>query len=102
MFNTSNISQSVAVTQRESVNSRSIQIAGFATAIVMSMQTRLQRSADESGQGTVEYVALAMLVAALMLGVVAVAKGQGEHMGKLITGKIESAIRGLNTGGGSK
>jgi Flp pilus assembly pilin Flp len=52
---------------------------------------------DASGQGTVEYVALILLVALVMAGVVAAMKGfktdQGQELGDAIIGKIKEAVR---------
>jgi hypothetical protein len=49
------------------------------------------------GQGTVEYVALILLVALVMAGVVAAMKGfktdQGQELGDLIIAKIKEAVR---------
>jgi hypothetical protein len=52
---------------------------------------------DGAGQGTVEYVALILLVALVMAGVVAAMKGfktdQGKELGDVILGKIKQAVR---------
>jgi len=52
---------------------------------------------SERGQGTVEYVALILLVALVMAGVVAAMKGfrsdQGKELGDVILGKIKDAVR---------
>ena len=49
------------------------------------------------GQGTVEYVALILLVALVMAGVVAAMKGfrsgDGKELGDAIVGKIKEAVR---------
>ena len=49
------------------------------------------------GQGTVEYVALILLVALVMAGVVAAMKGfrtdDGKELGDVIVGKIKEAVR---------
>jgi hypothetical protein len=49
-----------------------------------------------TGQGTVEYVALILLVALVMAGVVAALKGfktgQGKELGDAIIGKIKDAV----------
>jgi len=51
----------------------------------------------EGGQGTVEYVALILLVALVMAGVVTAMKGfktdDGKELGDLIIGKIKEAVR---------
>jgi hypothetical protein len=55
------------------------------------------RLAGERGQGTVEYVALILLVALVMAGVVAAMKGfktdQGQELGDVIISKIKEAVR---------
>jgi Flp pilus assembly pilin Flp len=52
---------------------------------------------DSRGQGTVEYVALILLVALVMAGVVAAMKGfrtdEGKELGDAIIGKIKDAVR---------
>ncbi len=52
---------------------------------------------DQRGQGTVEYVALILLVALVMAGVVAAMKGfktdDGKELGDLILAKIKEAVR---------
>lgn len=67
-------------------------------ALAASVHQRALRLADrhgERGQGTVEYVALAMLVAALMAGVVLVAgKAGGADIANAIARKIKGAIDG--------
>jgi hypothetical protein len=51
----------------------------------------------QAGQGTVEYVALILLVALVMAGVVAAMKGfrtdEGKELGDVILGKIKDAVR---------
>jgi Flp pilus assembly pilin Flp len=51
---------------------------------------------DHAGQGTVEYVALILLVALVMAGVVVALKGfktdQGKSLGDAIIGKIKDAV----------
>lgn len=51
---------------------------------------------DKSGQGTVEYVGLILLVSLLMVGMVAAMKGfsgkQGTELAELIVDKIQSAV----------
>ena len=59
--------------------------------------TARSRLAGARGQGTVEYVALILLVALVMAGVVAAMKGfktdQGKELGDVIIGKIKEAVR---------
>jgi hypothetical protein len=51
----------------------------------------------QSGQGTVEYVALILLVALVMAGMVAAMKGyrtdEGKELGDVILGKLKEAVR---------
>ena len=52
---------------------------------------------EQAGQGTVEYVALILLVALVMAGVVAAMKGfrsdDGKELCDVILGKIKEAVR---------
>jgi hypothetical protein len=67
---------------------------------VHSTAARMRRSARrlavQTAQGTVEYVALILLVALVMAGVVAAMKGfktdQGTALGDAIIGKIKDAV----------
>jgi Flp pilus assembly pilin Flp len=60
------------------------------------LHARLCGLRDDRGQGTVEYVALILLVALVMAGVIAAMKGfktdQGEALGEAILGKIKDAV----------
>ena len=55
------------------------------------------RLRDERGQGTVEYVALILLIALVMAGVVTAMKGyrtdEGRELGDLIVAKSKEAVR---------
>jgi hypothetical protein len=57
---------------------------------------RIRKAAAQAGQGTVEYVALILLVALVMAGVVAAMKGYktdgGKDLGDAIIGKIKDAV----------
>jgi Flp pilus assembly pilin Flp len=57
----------------------------------------LRSGRDQRGQGTVEYVALILLVALVMAGVVAAMKGfrsgSGKELGDVILGKIQEAVK---------
>ena len=57
----------------------------------------LRADRDCRGQGTVEYVALILLVALVMAGVVAAMKGfrsgSGKELGDVILGKIKEAVK---------
>jgi hypothetical protein len=56
----------------------------------------LRRLGAQAGQGTVEYVALILLVALVMAGVVTAMKGyktdQGKNLGDAVIGKIKDAV----------
>jgi hypothetical protein len=67
---------------------------GLAHARLLRVGERLR---CERGQGTVEYVALILLVALVMAGVVAAMKGfrsdDGKELGDVILSKIKEAVR---------
>jgi hypothetical protein len=58
---------------------------------------RARASPGTLGQGTVEYVALILLVALIMAGVVAAMKGfrtdEGQQLGDVILSRIKQAVR---------
>ena len=67
---------------------------GLVHAHLIAASNRLRWQA---GQGTVEYVALILLVALIMAGVVAAMKNfktdEGQALGDVILGKIKDAVR---------
>jgi hypothetical protein len=67
---------------------------GLVHASLIAASSRLRR---QGGQGTVEYVALILLVALIMAGVVAAMKGfktdEGQELGDVILGKIKDAVK---------
>ena len=69
-------------------------LLGLAHASLIVAAHRLRQ---RTGQGTVEYVALILLVALIMAGVVAAMKGfktdQGQELGEVILTKIRDAVR---------
>lgn len=70
---------------------------GYAHAAGVNGTAALNRRlGGESGQGTVEYVGLILLVSLLMVGMVAAMKGfsgkQGMELADLIVDKIQSAV----------
>ena len=58
----------------------------------------LTHARREDGQGTIEYVGLIMLLAAVLAAVVAAAKGKDFQLTEVITDKIKAAI-GQSSGG---
>ena len=68
----------------------------FSHAAVRTRRLLEPRLRGERGQGTVEYVALILLVALVMAGVVAAMKGfktdQGQALGEAILAKIKEAV----------
>ena len=66
-------------------------LMGRAHAALIALRHR------EGGQGTVEYVALILLVALVLAGVLAAMKGfrtdEGKELGDVIVGKIKEAVR---------
>lgn len=71
-------------------------LMGYAHAAVARRLREVQRLCGESGQGTVEYVGLILLVSLLMVGMVAAMKGfngkQGTELASLIVNKITEAV----------
>jgi Flp pilus assembly pilin Flp len=67
---------------------------GYAHAV---LHRALRSVRDQRGQGTVEYVALILLVALVMAGVVTAMKGfktdEGQALGDVILAKIKQAVR---------
>jgi hypothetical protein len=74
-------------------------LIGLAHLQLMRARETLREPALRSarGQGTVEYVALILLVALVMAGVVAAMKGfrtgEGKELGDVIIGKIKEAVK---------
>jgi len=71
-------------------------LAGYLHAAVCRRVNEIRRLAGETGQGTVEYVGLILLVALLMVGMVAAMKGfngkQGTELADVIVNKIKEAV----------
>jgi hypothetical protein len=68
---------------------------GWGHAIALRARARLE---DGAGQGTVEYVALILLVAGLFATVVVAAGGvKGKGIADAVTEKIKSTIEGVGT-----
>lgn len=61
---------------------------------------RLRTAGGETGQGTVEYVGLAMSVGILLLAVGSFLSGKDHGIGTVITGALKAAIQ--QASGGSK
>jgi Flp pilus assembly pilin Flp len=71
-------------------------LLGYLHARVWRRLHLIRRLAGESGQGTVEYVGLILLVSLLMVGMVAAMKGfngkQGTELAGVIVDKIKQAV----------
>ncbi|HEX6204435.1 MAG TPA: hypothetical protein VFZ29_01325 [Solirubrobacterales bacterium] len=71
-------------------------LAGYLHAAIFRRVKEIRRLAGETGQGTVEYVGLILLVALLMVGMVAAMKGfngkQGTELADVIVNKIKEAV----------
>jgi Flp pilus assembly pilin Flp len=64
---------------------------------ILALVGRIRR--DERGQGTVEYVGLAMAVGVLLLAVSSFLGGHDHGLGSIITGAIKSAVQRAAGGG---
>jgi hypothetical protein len=71
-------------------------LIGYLHAAVSWRVRAIRRLAGETGQGTVEYVGLILLVSLLMVGMVAAMKGfngkQGTELADVIVNKIKEAV----------
>ena len=71
-------------------------LIGYLHAAVSWRVRAIRRLAGETGQGTVEYVGLILLVSLLMVGMVAAMKGfngkQGTELADVIVDKIKEAV----------
>ncbi len=71
-------------------------LIGYLHAAASWRVREIRRLAGETGQGTVEYVGLILLVSLLMVGMVAAMKGfngkQGTELADVIVNKIKEAV----------
>jgi hypothetical protein len=71
-------------------------LLGYLHAAIARRVQRIHRLAGETGQGTVEYVGLILLVSLLMVGMVVAMKGfngkQGTELADVIVNKIKEAV----------
>jgi hypothetical protein len=71
-------------------------LMGYLHANLTRRLNEVRRLAGETGQGTVEYVGLILLVSLLMVGMVAAMKGfngkQGTELADVIVNKIKEAV----------
>ncbi len=71
-------------------------LMGYAHAAVTRRLQEIRSLCGETGQGTVEYVGLILLVSLLMVGMVAAMKGfngkQGTELADVIVDKIKEAV----------
>ena len=64
-----------------------------------AIQGTLRKAAGQAGQGTVEYVALIMLIAAVLAGVIAAGQGlKGGGIAQTVVGQLKDAIEGVKPG----
>ena len=78
-----------------------LMLTARAHSAVLAAAQRLHRdAADERGQGTVEYVGLAMAIGVLLLAVSSFLSGKDHGIGSIITGAIKSALE--QASGGAK
>ena len=78
-----------------------VAIAAKAHAFILTAGDRASaRRSDEEGQGTVEYVGLAMAIGVLLLAVTSYLGGKDHGVGSIITGAIKSALQ--QAAGGAK
>ena len=74
-------------------------LMGYLHTAVSRRVREIQRLAGESGQGTVEYVGLILLVSLLMVGMVAAMKGfngtQGTELAEVIISKVKQAVNAI-------
>jgi Flp pilus assembly pilin Flp len=72
------------------------ELMGYLHGALSRRFNELRRLAGETGQGTVEYVGLILLVSLLMVGMVAAMKGfngkQGTELADVIVNKIKEAV----------
>jgi Flp pilus assembly pilin Flp len=74
-----------------------IHIRAGVRACMLGLAARLR--SDQRGQGTVEYVGLAMAVGVLLLAVSSYLGGHDHGIGSIITGAIKSAVQRAAGGG---
>jgi hypothetical protein len=75
-------------------------LAAAGHARMLTACARIRRAAAEDGQGTVEYVGLAMSIGVLLLAVSSFLSGKDHGIGSIITGALKSAIE--QASGGAK
>lgn len=68
-------------------------LAAHVSAALSFGLARLSRGNVESGQGTVEYVGLAMSVGILLLAVGSFLSGKDHGIGSIVTGALKAAIQ---------
>lgn len=61
--------------------------------------TTCRKAQGQAGQGTVEYVALILLIAAVLAGVIAAGQGlKGGGIAQTVVGQLKDAIEGVKAG----
>jgi hypothetical protein len=83
-------------TSHEEASEMGYRIMGRAHAAALAAVGRARAVAGERGQGTVEYVALILLVAGVMAGVIAAGHGlKGGNIAQTVVAKLKQAIDGV-------
>ena len=64
-----------------------------------ALHTASRTATGQAGQGTVEYVALILLIAAVLAGVIAAGQGlKGGGIAQTVVGQLKDAIEGVKPG----
>src|SRR5687767_11548988 len=85
---------------RQRKTTREVPMYGLIARVHCTIGSLAERLRSQAGQGTVEYVALILLVALVMAGVVAAMKGfktdDGQALGDAIIAKIREAVESVD------
>lgn len=74
-------------------------VYGFLGRVHAAIHATLRQARLQAGQGTVEYVALILLIAAVLAGVIAAGQGlKGGGIAQTVVGQLKDAIEGVKPG----
>ncbi len=74
-------------------------VYGFLGRVHAAIHAALRDARVQAGQGTVEYVALILLIAAVLAGVIAAGQGlKGGGIAQTVVGQLKDAIEGVKPG----